>query len=630
MLRCCFVAFLTTLTVGAFGQDSPTLTCDPVTIGLGSDGFAVVPITTYGLEVEAFDDCGIFSYDIEFPTLAPSSFSLITGIFGQTTGTVFNCEALGANDFILSTNCVDFLGSDNDITDACTESVSVQDLIAPLICIGDVTIECNLDNGAAPLPFAGWAGSATQADFAGDNYSFPITSAIDFIGASNNIPVAGDCPDVSSIDEAAGYTGLPYVEENDECGGFTVTYSDELVGYSALEFECENHSYTINRTWTATDASGNSNSVVQVITVEDTTAPEFDLAPGDLDVVVECDAFMAGDPTTLTATDNCYLASVTLFSDNTGNPVAAAPGTTVMVDGEEVCVAFTAQRTWMAEDACGNMQSFTQTFTLIDTTGPVLETAFVNGQEIPVEPGTGSDFLIDLFDAYDDQEIPVGDNCLAEIEFDLPFTDSCQDVEISWILGLVDETGNNEIDAGTGSVYTGSLGKGFYSLIYEVEDACGNFAGSPINFTVIDDTQAQVNFPTDIIASTSQQTGNDANGCRVRRNQLPGFQMEYVPFSTLNPAGPGEFTDNCPITSFTWSLAGASTTANPVVVMNPTVGAFYPANNFWLNKGETEVTYTIVDCSGASQTETFTVTILDDEPAEITCPTVPPVLSTSD
>jgi hypothetical protein len=59
--------------------------------------------------------------------------------------------------------------------------------------------------------------------------------------------------------------------------------------------------YTLTRTWTATDACGNTSSKTQVITVQDTQAPVLSAAPAD--VTVECDAVPAA--ATLTATDNC-------------------------------------------------------------------------------------------------------------------------------------------------------------------------------------------------------------------------------------------------------------------------------------------------------------------------------------
>src|SRR5207237_514704 len=59
-------------------------------------------------------------------------------------------------------------------------------------------------------------------------------------------------------------------------------------------------SYTLTRTWTATDACGNASTATQTIAVEDTGAPSIADVPAD--VTVECDAVPA--PASPTATDN--------------------------------------------------------------------------------------------------------------------------------------------------------------------------------------------------------------------------------------------------------------------------------------------------------------------------------------
>ena len=63
-------------------------------------------------------------------------------------------------------------------------------------------------------------------------------------------------------------------------------------------------SYTVTRTFTATDDAGNSSSATQTITVEDTTAPEFTSVPADY--TVEC-----SDEDDATASDNCSDVSIT-------------------------------------------------------------------------------------------------------------------------------------------------------------------------------------------------------------------------------------------------------------------------------------------------------------------------------
>ena len=116
-------------------------------------------------------------------------------------------------------------------------------------------------------------------------------------------------------------------------------------------------SYTLIRTWTATDACGNQSTKTQTVTVRDTTAPVLSAAPPD--AAVSCDAIPA--PATLTATDSCDPNPVVRFNEVTSAGVCPQ--------------SYTLVRTWTATDACGNQSSKTQTLTVRDTTAPVLSAA---------------------------------------------------------------------------------------------------------------------------------------------------------------------------------------------------------------------------------------------------------------
>ena len=117
--------------------------------------------------------------------------------------------------------------------------------------------------------------------------------------------------------------------------------------------DCPN-SFTVTRTWTFTDACGNSSSISQIITVNDTIAPVPPAAPAPL--TVECaDDVPAGEA--LTADDNC------------DGPIEADP-VDVVEDGD--CPnSFTVTRTWTFTDACGNSSSISQIITVNDTIAPV-------------------------------------------------------------------------------------------------------------------------------------------------------------------------------------------------------------------------------------------------------------------
>src|SRR5262249_14347942 len=119
---------------------------------------------------------------------------------------------------------------------------------------------------------------------------------------------------------------------------------------------CAN-SFTIKRTYTATDSCGNSSSQTQTITVNDTTAPVISSIPGD--VTVQCaSAVPAANDGAVSATDNCGGTPVISHNDQT------IPGT---------CANnFVVKRTYTATDACGVSSSKTQTITVNDTTAPLI------------------------------------------------------------------------------------------------------------------------------------------------------------------------------------------------------------------------------------------------------------------
>jgi len=110
--------------------------------------------------------------------------------------------------------------------------------------------------------------------------------------------------------------------------------------------------YVITRTWTATDACGNDNVLVQEITVIDNADPVFDAFP--VFAYVECDA-VAGYM--ITASDNCDSdVVVTVLSE-------------LMFSG--ACYGV-LERTYLATDNCGNTALATQIIDIIDSSAPEL------------------------------------------------------------------------------------------------------------------------------------------------------------------------------------------------------------------------------------------------------------------
>jgi uncharacterized repeat protein (TIGR01451 family)/gliding motility-associated-like protein len=124
----------------------------------------------------------------------------------------------------------------------------------------------------------------------------------------------------------------------DNCNGATVTFSTDTIAGA-----CDNN-YTIIRKWVAEDNCGNKDSVMQTVTIQDTTPPVFtSSAPSDTSVVCDVPAF-----DTLTATDGCGSATVTTSED-----------TTTLGGGY-----YQLTRTWTATDDCGNSSYVQQNITV--------------------------------------------------------------------------------------------------------------------------------------------------------------------------------------------------------------------------------------------------------------------------
>ncbi|MCY1482898.1 hypothetical protein D9M68_164650 [compost metagenome] len=169
------------------------------------------------------------------------------------------------------------------------------------------------------------------------------TQAPVFAGTLPAAELAASC---DNIPAAATLTAT------DACGTATVTFAE-----TRTDGACAG-SYMLTRKWTATDLCGNTVDHTQVVTVTDTQAPTF-VGTVPADVTVACGAIPTA--VTLTATDNCSLATVTMTETITNG---ACTGDSVIT------------RTWIATDLCGNTTSATQTITVEDNTAPSLITPF--------------------------------------------------------------------------------------------------------------------------------------------------------------------------------------------------------------------------------------------------------------
>jgi hypothetical protein len=136
----------------------------------------------------------------------------------------------------------------------------------------------------------------------------------------------------------------------DNCGITGVTNTQTSTKGAAGT--CTFYTYTITRTWTATDVNGNTKTASQLITVRDITAPVLSAVPANITIGQTGTYTVA----TLTATDNCSAATVAV--NTTISTPAIRPACYSVYEN--------IVNTWTATDVCGNTSTGRQVITRAD------------------------------------------------------------------------------------------------------------------------------------------------------------------------------------------------------------------------------------------------------------------------
>ena len=203
-------------------------------------------------------------------------------------------------------------------------------------------------------------------------------------------PVLANVP----ADETVECTDIPAEATN-------VTATDNCDDNVDVEFAEErtdgdcSDSYTLIRTWTATDNCGNTTLGIQTIIVQDNTDPVLANIPAD--VTAECDAIPA-EATNITATDNCDDNVDIDFTEERANGSCEDE--------------YTLTRTWTATDNCGNSTQGIQVITIQDSTIPVFD-------NIPTDMQVACDEVMP-----DVPNVTATDNCDADVN--IRFTEEIQ------------------------------------------------------------------------------------------------------------------------------------------------------------------------------------------------------------
>jgi hypothetical protein len=520
-------------------------------------------------------------------------------------------------------------------TDACglnssrTQTITVSDTTLPVITSipADVTVQC-----AASVPAANDSAVVATDNCGGTpmvTHSDQITpgacankfvlkrtyTATDACGNSSSkvqtITVSDTTPPaISSIPadmtvqcaSAVPAANDAAVVATDACGGSPViTHRDQTTPGT-----CANK-FVVKRTYTATDACGNSSSQIQTITVNDTTPPTITSIPAD--VTVKCaSAVPAANEAAVVATDACGGTAVITHTDQT------TPGSCAN--------KFVLKRTYIATDPCGNSSSQTQTITVNDDTGPVITS-------IP------ADVTVQCAGA-----IPVANNAAVVA------TDNCGGAPVV--------THSDQTVPGT------CANRFIVKRTYTATDTCGNSSSQVQTITVSDTTPPTItSIPADVtvqcagaipaandsavvstdacggtpVISHSDQTvaGSCANKFVVKRTYTAtdacGNSASQIQTITVNDTTPPTITSipadvavqcagDVPPENNAAVVASDACGGTPVITHTDLTNSGTCANSFVVKR-----TFTATDACGNSTNRIQTITVQDTIPPVVTAPT---------
>lgn len=243
----------------------------------------------------------------------------------------------------------------SDVTFECDTLPTVDDTAAPIAedsCEGAVAVQFDFtvsEHGAGTFSYAidyVW----TTVDDCGNSDSETATVQVRDIHAPQLICTNQDCSDM--VVECGGVPDLPDVKAVDNCD----TNSHVAFSEGTVTGSCSSQ-YTLTRTWTATDNSGNTDSLSQVITVQSTVRPELSFGDGSepSDIVVDC----VSVPDVPSASANHECEDVTVVYD-------------AQTSSGSCPSSYTVTRTWTVVDCLGLSDSHVQIITVVDNTKPNL------------------------------------------------------------------------------------------------------------------------------------------------------------------------------------------------------------------------------------------------------------------
>jgi hypothetical protein len=313
---------------------------------------------------------------------------------------------------------------------------------------------------------------------------------------------------------------------------------------------CGKYSYFINRTWTATDDSGNSVTRTQKITVSDTQAPVFDAnTPSTLNIGT------APDAVTCVAAVNFNMANfvsdcqdaadITITNTKLSGPAFAVPA------GANISAANYQLGTYVirftATDACGNSSTKDLTLVIEDTTPPTA--VCINGVSASLQP---SGLVVVTFNQFNNSSY---DNCSSTLDLLIQRTDQ---------LPLQAPTATLTFNCDDADGVTQHPVKLF------VADAAGNMSMCQTYIVIQDNVAPVITCPpnktvqcTDVLAPSAQGTATATDNCAVLPNSI-----------THTDAIGGGVGNICQVLTRTWKVVDNSnnmSTCNQILSIQDTI-----------------------------------------------------------
>ncbi len=323
---------------------------------------------------------------------------------------------------------------------------------------------------------------------------------------------------------------------SDACGITSVTYIDVLTG------TCPR---VVTRTWTVSDACGNTTSCVQTINIDDTVAPAIAVCPTTRNIE-GCSAAAITGPaySTILAT-----SSELVFEDvtNQGSTSDACGITSVSyIDVASGTCPTVVTRTWTLSDACGNSTTCAQTINVDDSIAPAVATC--PGVR-NIEGCSTADITSPVYSSVSASS--------TEVEFENATnggstSDACGITTVAYI----------DVASGTCPIVV--------TRTWTVVDACGNITTCVQTINIDDTTPPVPSCPVNVTISCTASTAPANTGITTASDNCdPSPEVTYSDATVASAVCPQEYTINRTWT--TTDLCGNTTTCLQVITIDDSV-----------------------------------------------------------